>query len=562
MTSDIVLTAAMRNNLLSLQGTQSSIDTIQNRLATGLKVSSALDNPQNFFASENLKNRAGDLTRLLDSMGQSIQTIKSADNGVTGMKTLIDQAESIIESASEAITSGEVEASITGNVNLKGVEDLTDYAGISAGDDIVFTYSDPSTPATTTTATISISANDSIDELITKINDIEDGGVFKAELNSEGYLKITELQGKAFNMAFEETAPDDTLEVGDLAIATTLGFGNIVEAAESGSAGTEGQYEVTVLANTKLVSGNFYTTTSGSYADASALLTSVRTTDGGATARFDEGDAGATTLEFTINGETTIDIAIDGMSIQGLVDSINNHTSNTDLVEAAYDPATGQFTIEATSEEVNSVSVTLDDADAASGSVANFGFGLVDMTVGADANDRVGETFRFARASETLARLADDYNTLRTQIDELAADSGYRGVNLLAGDSLVTYFDEDRESKLSITGSDLSASGMEISEANFNTLTNINGARTEILAAKETVRNFGSTLANGLSVVQTREVFTQSMVNTLTEGSDKLTVADQNEEGAKLLALQTRQQLGTISLSMASQAQQSVLRLF
>ena len=80
--------------------------------------------------------------------------------------------------------------------------------------------------------------------------------------------------------------------------------------------------------------------------------------------------------------------------------------------------------------------------------------------------------------------------------------------------------------------------------------------------ALETVRNFGLTLANDLSVIQTREGFTQNMINTLSEGADKLTVADQNEEGAKLLALQTRQQLGVTSLSLASQSQQAILRLF
>ena len=76
------------------------------------------------------------------------------------------------------------------------------------------------------------------------------------------------------------------------------------------------------------------------------------------------------------------------------------------------------------------------------------------------------------------------------------------------------------------------------------------------------VRNFGSTLANDLSVIQARETFTKGIINTLTEGSDKLTVADQNEEGAKLLALQTRQSLGVTALSLASQSQQSILRLF
>jgi flagellin len=69
-------------------------------------------------------------------------------------------------------------------------------------------------------------------------------------------------------------------------------------------------------------------------------------------------------------------------------------------------------------------------------------------------------------------------------------------------------------------------------------------------------------LANSLSIVQTRQTFTEDLVNELEAGAEKLTVADTNEEGAKLLALQTRQQLGVTSLSLAVQSQQSVLRLF
>jgi flagellin-like hook-associated protein FlgL len=76
------------------------------------------------------------------------------------------------------------------------------------------------------------------------------------------------------------------------------------------------------------------------------------------------------------------------------------------------------------------------------------------------------------------------------------------------------------------------------------------------------VRSFGSTLANNLSIIQARRDFTESTINTLQAGADDLTVADQNEEGANLLALQTRQTLGVTSLSLASQSQQAVLRLF
>ena len=112
MTSDVVLTAALRNNLLSLQNTQSLIDKTQIRLATGLKVNSALDNPQNFFAAQTLSNRAGDLSRLLDGIGQSITAIKQASTSIESLTTLVEQADSIATQARDALAGGQQEARI------------------------------------------------------------------------------------------------------------------------------------------------------------------------------------------------------------------------------------------------------------------------------------------------------------------------------------------------------------------------------------------------------------------------------------------------------------------
>jgi flagellin-like hook-associated protein FlgL len=84
----------------------------------------------------------------------------------------------------------------------------------------------------------------------------------------------------------------------------------------------------------------------------------------------------------------------------------------------------------------------------------------------------------------------------------------------------------------------------------------------KVLAAITKLRGYASDFGNAYSVVQNREDFTKNLVNVLTTGADKLTLADMNEESANMLALQTRQQLGVNSLSLASQAQQSVLKLF
>ena len=90
----------------------------------------------------------------------------------------------------------------------------------------------------------------------------------------------------------------------------------------------------------------------------------------------------------------------------------------------------------------------------------------------------------------------------------------------------------------------------------------ITAAQSDLTTALTTLRSQAQSLGSSLSTVQIRQDFTKSMINTLKTGADSLTLADSNEEGANLLALQTRQQLSTTALSLASQASQAVLRLF
>src|SRR5437868_2510018 len=93
--SGIVLTASVRQNLLSLQSTADLLSTTQNRLATGNKVNSALDNPTNFFTAQGLNNRASDINNLLDSIGNGVQVLQAANTGITSLQKLVDTAKSI-----------------------------------------------------------------------------------------------------------------------------------------------------------------------------------------------------------------------------------------------------------------------------------------------------------------------------------------------------------------------------------------------------------------------------------------------------------------------------------
>ena len=99
MASSITLSAGVRQNLLSLQSTASLMGLTQNRLATGKKVNSALDNPTSFFTSQSLGNRASDLNSLLDSIGQAQKTLEAADKGLTSLTKLVESAKSIAKQA-------------------------------------------------------------------------------------------------------------------------------------------------------------------------------------------------------------------------------------------------------------------------------------------------------------------------------------------------------------------------------------------------------------------------------------------------------------------------------
>src|SRR5258706_2484248 len=111
--SGIVLSAAVRQNLLSLQDTASVLATTQNALATGNKVNSALDNPTNFFTAQGLNNRASDISNLLDSIGNGVQVLQAANTGLTSLQKLVDTAKSIANQVLQAPTGYSVKASAT-----------------------------------------------------------------------------------------------------------------------------------------------------------------------------------------------------------------------------------------------------------------------------------------------------------------------------------------------------------------------------------------------------------------------------------------------------------------
>jgi len=172
-----------------------------------------------------------------------------------------------------------------------------------------------------------------------------------------------------------------------------------------------------------------------------------------------------------------------------------------------------------------------------------------------------------ARGATTADRLAlaGQFDDLLTQIDQLGGDSSYRGINLLANDTLTVEFNEDGSSSLTIVGFDATTGGgLSVAGAanDWAADADIDAAVADLDGALDTLRTSAKTMASNLDIVTTRQDFTTNLINTLATGADSLTLADMNEEGANMLALQTRQELGIVALSLSSQAQQSILRLF
>jgi flagellin len=166
------------------------------------------------------------------------------------------------------------------------------------------------------------------------------------------------------------------------------------------------------------------------------------------------------------------------------------------------------------------------------------------------------------------SNLVTQFNQLRDQLDKTAADSGFNGINLLAGDQLKLFFNETSTSTLTIQStntSGINSGALSIgsaTNAEFQTNSQLDSRLQSLQTALTTVASQASAFGSNLSIVQNRQDFTNNMVNTLTTGADGLTLADGNLEGANMLALQTRQQLSITALSLASQANQAVLRLF
>jgi flagellin len=195
--SGIVLSASVRQNLLSLQSTAELLSTTQNRLATGNKVNSALDNPTNFFTAQGLNNRASDITNLLDSIGNGVQVLQAANTGITSLQKLVDTAKSLANQVLQAPAGYSVKANVTTTVGAVGsASDLTTGGTTSLeGKTVIFTPATGSALTLTITSTAGAGNVNSLDALNTALSTAGIG--VTASVSSTGFLTFTSTNDNA-----------------------------------------------------------------------------------------------------------------------------------------------------------------------------------------------------------------------------------------------------------------------------------------------------------------------------------------------------------------------------
>ncbi len=631
-TDKIALTSSMRSNLLSLKNTQKLMDTTQDRLSTGYKVNSAMDNPSSYFTAQSLNSRADDLSTLLDSIGQAISTLEVADEGITTLQDFVEQAKSIANSARDTanVASKATSDNVTFNAATAKTDLLTDVmANVKAGDSFTIRLGD----STKMEGTSNVSKDQSLSqigigdgakiEMIVGDKTYEftfaDGNADVGEATVDAATGVTK-QTFGTDMTLEDFMRETVYTVGrkvlnaevkdgklsfntmdnsSLVIRSTADFdsGKTATAktlAVDGKIFANGKADDTSVTGAKVTVGSteidisaFVTPTTGKITDVDGLVKEINSklTDAGSTVVAQK-SADGKSVEFydkansetapsvtfakgTGAGGTGVAYTADAVVADGTVNLKTNFNQVFGFDEGYSVTITDGMTVEQFRQAVDGLDGIAADFDS-KGHLVISGEQGDDMVI-ADNNGSnfvkslLGSSIYSAtNGSNERAKYANQFDAVLEQIDQLVQDTSYKGINLLNGDDLTVVFNESRTSTLELKGVTFDSTGLgfTMSESEWKDNASIDKSLDQITKATSLLRAQASEFGQNLSTVQIREDFTENMINNLQTGADKLTLADMNEEGANMLALQTRQQLGINSLSLASQAAQSVLQLF
>lgn len=518
----------MRATLLSLQRTVNLLDRTQNRLATGKKVNSALDNPVSFFTSQAHMNRASRILSLKDGMGEAIQTIRAADKGIASISSLIQAARGVAESALSASANG----TATGSIALNGI---VGYKGT------VQTSYD--------TAVLTLTGlqdnNPAGDGDFINLDVDGAGGVYPvaAESGVQGYYSFLldpgDMDSAALRMANKINSIDWAYWKNNVNPAMNV------------------YYTAEYLGSNQLRISKFdYSTHDQLNVDAGDIVENPG----------NAGDFDPQIASYTPPLPSPDTVGIGGVTFTAIYSGVpaaneftattgNNTATALSLAAAieAHDWSGGAYTFHAS---VSGSTLNISKVDNATGLAADVAAGDFDTSgiIGGGSG-----SMTLVQNSSKLSAYQDEYNELRSQITALGRDSYYKGKNLLNAETMSVYFEN---SSLSVAGFGASADSLGLTAATWTSGGTIDTDITLLESALEMLRMQSANMSNNLSIIDARLGFSTSLANILTEGSDNLVLADTSEEGANMLMLQTRQSLGTNVLTISAQAAQSVLRMF
>ena len=272
----------------------------------------------------------------------------------------------------------------------------------------------------------------------------------------------------------------------------------------------------------------------------------------------DVGMATGKLLQLSVAGGTAVTVATLGANttVQDVIDGINGNTTlNPNGSGTSIRAALVGGNLQITSSSGKTVSFKSDDTD------ANLQKLLGAKTVEGSAVAVAGTAF----VDTTRKSLSSQFDEILKQIDQTIQDASYNGINLLQGGDLKVTFNESGTSSITVTSVNYTANG-ELGIANstnsFISNDDVDVASANLKRAIDKISSQAAIFAANQTVIQNRTSFTNSMIQTLNTGADALTMADQNEESANLLALNTQQQLAQTALSLASQANAAITRLF
>ena len=255
-------------------------------------------------------------------------------------------------------------------------------------------------------------------------------------------------------------------------------------------------------------------------------------------------------------------------TIQNQMDKTQERLSTGKKVNSAIDNASSYYQSRALTNRASDLDSLLDSMGQGIQTIQAANEGIEAITSFVEQMKSVAETAAALDPNadgytEELAKFAAQFDAIKEQIEDVAKDASYQGVNLLTENTLKVVFNESRSNDLTITGKDI-VDEIDIGDATdvWADVATVTASIGEITTAVGKLRSYATELGNNFTIIETRQNFTDAMIDVLETGADKLVLADMNEESANYLALQTRQQLAINSLALASQSAQSVLSVF